>query len=198
VALGLLISALLRTQKPVGQYVGALPTVRAVQSDSSSPVEENPAANVTIVVFTDYRCPACRRAHPDLKGAALKDGRVRIIYKDWPIFGPPSERAARIAIASDHQGLYPRLHDRLMRATRFDEAGLAQEVARAGGDWQRLLHDLDQHAASIEAQLANNGRQAFALGLPGTPGYLVGPVLVRGAATEAEFRKAIAEARRKS
>jgi protein-disulfide isomerase len=41
---------------------------------------------------------------PALEEAVQRDGKVRVIYKDWPIFGPPSERAASVALACAEQG----------------------------------------------------------------------------------------------
>ena len=68
-------------------------------------------------------------------------------------------------------------------------------VEQAGGDWARLLADLDKHRAAIDAHLARNAAQAQALGLEGTPGYLVGSILIRGAIDEGAFRRAFAQAR---
>jgi protein-disulfide isomerase len=70
--------------------------------------EQGPAdATLRLAVFTDYRCPACRHALRALTEAAERDGKVRMIYKDWPILGPPSERAASIALGCAEQGIYP-------------------------------------------------------------------------------------------
>ena len=192
---GVALSFFLRAQAPVGENVSSFSAAQALLSDTQSPVGEVARADVTIVAFTDYRCPACRKAHPELHSAVVADGRSRVVYKDWPIFGPASERAARVAIASDIQGIYPAVHDALMRAPNLDERQLRSAIERSGGKWRQVQHDLTQHEAAIEDQLNRNRRQAFALSLQGTPGYLVGPILVRGAATERQFRQAIDQAR---
>jgi protein-disulfide isomerase len=123
---------------------------------------------------------------------------VRIVYKDWPVFGAASERAARIAIASSFQGIYPLVHDRLMSGRADSEDALRNAVQQSGGDWRRLQGDLASKQTLISAELARNRRQAFELGLPGTPGYLIGPILVRGALTEAEFTRVFRAARQAS
>jgi hypothetical protein len=64
-----------------------------------------------------------------------------------------------------------------------------------GGDWTRLEHDLTANRATIDVEIARNARDAFALGLVGTPGYLIGKLLVEGAQTERGFRRAFARAR---
>ncbi len=196
VALAAFFSFYLRTQRPLGADQINSSVARDVLGDGGSPAEENAAADVTLVVFSDYRCPACRLAHPAMRRAVAKDGKVQIVYKDWPIFGEVSERAARVAIASDFQGIYPRVHDRLMTGPLSDEASLKAAVEAAGGDWERLQLDLLEKQANISARLVQNQRQAIELQLGGTPGYLVGPILIRGALTESEFLRAFQESRR--
>ena len=101
VLLGLGVGQILRHAVPIGRDLGDNPTMRAVLRDRTYPSQEAPDSTLTLIVFTDYRCPACRRADPEMEAAIAKDGHVRVIYRDWPIFGPLSEHAARIAIAAD-------------------------------------------------------------------------------------------------
>ena len=198
ILLAVVLTLLLRDQRSLGQNVGDNLLARAVREDRSSPAEDNPAADLSLIVFTDYRCPACRAAHPAMKRAVATDRKVRIVYKDWPVFGAASERAARIAIASSFQGIYPLVHDRLMSGRADSEDALRNAVQQSGGDWRRLQGDLASKQTLISAELARNRRQAFELGLPGTPGYLIGPILVRGALTEAEFTRVFRAARQAS
>jgi len=192
------LSLFLRSTRPVGTYAGDAGTAIDVMEDAGSPALETQAADVTLIQFTDYQCGACRRSHRALKAALARDGRVRVVYKDWPIFGERSRHAARVALASSYQGLYPKVHDGLMEAPNVDEVTMRRVVEQAGGNWHRLLKDLAQHRAEIDARLSRNATQAFGLGLGGTPGYLVGPYLVRGGLKEAEFAKAFDQARRRS
>jgi len=194
VAGAILVSFALRVAAPIGTNVGDLPVVQAVRADRSSPVAENELADVTVIIFTDYQCPACRLAYPELQRAIASDGRVRVVYKDWPVFGVRSERAARVAIASNYQGIYPLVHDALMSGGRVDDRSLKNAVEQSGGSWAQLQADLRR--PSIDQQLATNRLQAFGLGLGGTPGYLIGPILIRGGAKSAQFSKAIEDARK--
>jgi protein-disulfide isomerase len=82
-----------------------------------------------------------------------------------------------------------------MQARSFDEAELRGAILGAGGDWERLQAERTENGQRISEQLAANQRDALALGLQGTPGYLIGPVLVEGAVTEAEFLRAFQQAR---
>ncbi len=130
-----------------------------------------------------------------MKRAVAKDGKVRVVYKDWPIFGPASERAAEVAIASDFQHIYPLVHDRLMTGRVDGDVALRAAVELSGGDWRQLQRDLARNKTVIDAQLGRIRLQAFQLGLGGTPGYLIGPILVRGAMSEREFTRIFKQAR---
>ena len=198
IAVAFVFAALIRHHGPLAQDVTGGAHSQSVQEDRTSPTAPNPAADLTVIVFTDYRCPACRAGHPAMQHAIEVDGKIRIIYKDWPIFGLVSERAALVAIASNYQGIYPAVHDRLMRGPVGDEDDLGNAVELSGGDWGRLQRDLAQNRNQILAQLERNRVQAFGLGLGGTPGYLIGPILVRGALKAREFHRIFRQARLKS
>jgi protein-disulfide isomerase len=198
VAAAALLTVLLRSMAPIGQDVSDHSLARDVLKDRSSPSEENSSADLTLILFTDYQCPACRASHKAMRQAVSKDGGVRIVYKDWPIFGSASTRAAQVAIASRYQGIYPLVHNELMTGRVDSDEALKVAVERAGGDWLRLKSDLRMNREEISAQIARNSAQAFGLGLQGTPGYLVGPILVRGGLTEAEFARVFRDARKAS
>lgn len=193
--LGMLVAYALRTSRPLGVDVGASPSAVQMLEDRGSPQVVQGEGNLTVVMFTDYQCPSCRLADPALRAAIARDGDVRVIYRDWPIFGERSERAARVALAAHRQGIYPAVHQRLMTSVSLDDGALRLAVEQAGGSWERVEADLVTHETEISDQLADNSRDAFALGLAGTPGYLIGPLRVEGALTEAEFLRAFGQAR---
>lgn len=195
VGVAVLFSALLRTQASLGENVSDNALALAVRADRSSPTSGAPAADLTLILFTDYRCPVCRAAHPAMMRAVAKDGKVRIVYKDWPIFGVASERAAEIALASNFQKIYPAVHDRLMTGPADSDQALRNAVEQSGGNWQQLQADLAMNRTQIIAQIERNKTQAIELGLGGTPGYLIGPILVRGAMNQGEFTRAFRRAR---
>lgn len=134
-----------------------------------------------------------------MEEAVRVDGDVRTVYKDWPIFGPLSERAARVALASAEQGIYPAVHRRLMTDGRaITDMVLREAVTEAGGDWKRLTAFLASSQDSVTARLRLNGMQALSLGLPGTPGFLAGSTLVVGGMDERDFARLFALARVRS
>nr|WP_240309459.1 MULTISPECIES: DsbA family protein [Sphingomonas] len=193
---GLGLASLLRRATPVGKSIGQSDLQSAILDAKTSPSSGPPGASLYLAVFTDYRCPACRRAFLAMDAAVGVDRDVRLVYKDWPIFGPPSERAARVALATAEQGIYPAVHRMLMTDGRAINDDLLREiVTRAGGNWSRALVHLKAQKDGIDLQLRTNAQQAFSLGLPGTPGYLAGQVLVAGAIDKGEFIRLFAQAR---
>lgn len=186
----------LRSTAAIGHDVGDNPTAGAALADTVSPSRIMGPPTLTVVVFTDYQCSACKLADPELEAAFVKDGHVRLVYRDWPIFGPDSERAARVAIAADRQGIYPLLHRALMAERRpLNDEILREIVERTGGDWTRIEADLAEHRDDIRGRIDRTREDAFALGIPGTPTYLIGRILVTGAQSEAGFTRVFARAR---
>ena len=195
VLVGAATSYLLQSTRPLGRYVGDTASAVLILTGKRSPEVLTGTADLTWVVFTDYQCPACRKADPAMRAAIAKDGNVRLVYKDWSIFGKRSERAAEVALAAQYQGIYSHVHHSLMRSRSLDDSALRQTIQEAGGSWRQLETDLAQYRPAIANQLAKNHQEAFSLGLQGTPGYLIGPFLIQGALTEGEFLRAFAQAR---
>ncbi|QXQ06904.1 thioredoxin domain-containing protein [Sphingosinicellaceae bacterium] len=166
-------------------------------ADPVAPSRAPPRYDLTIYVFSDYQCPSCRLLHKDLEKAVSDDGRVRLVYKDWVIFGDRSRRAARLAIAAQWQGRHAAMNDVLMRGTTgFDDTSLAAQAARSGTDWQRLLVDLDAHRGDIDASLERTDREARLLNIGGTPALVMGNRLFVGRLGADQIKQAIASARR--
>lgn len=71
--------------------------------DPAAPFIGAENADVTIIGFVDYNCPYCKKMQPEIDGLLKADPKVRVLYKDWPIFGDVSETAARTALAAGYQ-----------------------------------------------------------------------------------------------
>ena len=85
------------------------------------------------------------------------DRKLKVIYRDTPIFGPLSVEAAKYAIASQYQGKHEAFHRALMaQKLPLDAAGVKAAAARAGIDWSRLERDRAAHEKAIDAQIAQN------------------------------------------
>lgn len=197
VAAGLAATVWLSGLPRTGGRLEMTPVVAEALNDPGSPAAGASAPQVTVVVFTDYLCPVCKRTDPALERLLDSDPTVRVVWKDWPIRGPVSQYAARTALAAARQGRYREAHAALMAARgTLDEQRIDAIVAAAGADPARLAADRAAHAREIDAQLARHGLQAFGLGLSGTPSYLVGPYRLEGGLDDGRLRRAVEKARR--
>jgi protein-disulfide isomerase len=179
------------------QRVTADPLSRdSVLKDPAIPVAGNPQGDITIVEYFDYQCPYCKKIHPVLSEVVKADGKIRLVYKNWPIFGGISITAARLVMAAQYQNKYVEAHDALMTATnRLTEPRLKELLVQAGVDVDRADADLVAHAGAIDAALKRSDDQAKAFGFQGTPGFIIGSFRVPGVLDGAGFRQAIADAR---
>ena len=155
-------------------------TVAALAQNTTVPAAGAKDADVTIVEFFDYNCPFCKKTAPELQKLLHTDPKVRILYKEWPIFGDVSEYAARSALAAHWQGKFLIAHEALIGTPNdLDETSQVDSVLKAAGvDLTQLTRDRSAHAAEITAILARNKKEAATLGFHGTPGFVVGRQLV--------------------
>ena len=168
-----------------------------VLRDPEIPPAGNAHGDITIVEFFDYNCPYCRRLAPELAQVVYDDGKVRMIFKDWPILGPVSVYASRLALASKYQGKFVAAHEALMStSSRLTEPRIRELLSGAKIDVDRALKDLAANTGAIEAILKRNNEQATAFGFNGTPAFIIGKFRVPGVLTMAQFDKAIADARK--
>jgi len=160
----------------------------------ADPVIGNPNGDVTIVEFFDYRCPYCKSVAASFVDMYEKDGKVRLVLKEFPILGPESEFAAKAALAAQKQDKYREFHLAMMsfkgKLTDDDVRLLAGKV---GLDVARLEQDMQDPA--IAETINRNYALAEALGIKGTPAFIIGNELVPGAITADEMQKRIAAVR---
>ncbi len=149
-------------------------------NDPTSPVGGNPKGDVTLVEFFDYNCPYCRRVAPVMDKAEASDGKLRIVYKEFPILGQNSMFAALAALAADRQGKYLPFHKALMAAKSGATPSSVMTIAeKTGLDLGRLKTDMKD--PKIKATIERNIALAQALRINGTPGFVVGNEIIRGA-----------------
>jgi protein-disulfide isomerase len=162
--------------------------------DANSPVLGNPKGDVTMVAFLDYRCPYCRQAMSTIQAMVRSDPKLRLIYKEFPILGPQSVVAARLAIAARKDPRYPALHDALMTAPGpLSEETVLQIAADLGLD--RAVLAKAMKAPDVEEILKANYAVSRALGIQGTPAFVIGDTLAPGVISLDEMKKLVARAR---
>ena len=152
----------------------------------------DPKAPITIVEFFDYNCGYCKRALGDTMALLAEDKDVRIVLKEFPILGPGSVEASRVAIALNLAApdKSPAFHEALLSMKgQADEARALQAVADIGVDVAAVKARMDdpEIAATIEEAYAIANR----LGLTGTPTYIIGDEVVFGAVGVEDLRTRI-------
>ena len=148
-------------------------------NDVDSPVGGNPHGDITVVEFFDYNCGYCKKASGGLKELAARDPNVRIVYKEFPILSQESTTAAKAALAARRHGKYEEFHYGLMAAEKTDDAAIQTLATKLGLDYSSLNKDMADQ--KWDAQLARNHQLANALGISGTPAFIIGDSLIPGA-----------------
>ena len=161
--------------------------------DPLSPVSGNPKGEITVVEFYDYRCGFCKKAASAVTELQKVDPRVRVVYKDFPILGEPSEIAAKAALASQAQGKHQAFHEALLAShADMTKESVLKIAAKTGLNAKRL--EADMADPKWKGVIAKNRALARELGISGTPGFIVGNELVPGALDLNGLKELIARA----
>jgi protein-disulfide isomerase len=185
-----------RQQAAAASEAEAVLSARAdeVFRNATSPVGGNPDSDVTLVEFFDYNCPYCRSVAPVMNEAEAADPQLRVVYKEFPILGPNSVYAAKAALAAHRQRRYVAFHQALMQAEgTADSERVFAVAAEVGLDIERLKTDMEDPV--IQEAIDRNLALAQALRITGTPGFVVGRQILRGALDLRTLQQVIREAR---
>src|ERR1043165_8057839 len=161
-------------------------------------VTGNPQGDVTFVEFFDYNCGYCKRAMDDMFALLKTDPKLRVVLKEFPVLGPGSVEAARVAVAvrmQDKTGKkYMDFHQKLLGGRgQADKARALAAAKDAGLDMTRLEKDLA--SPEVRATLEENYKLAESMGMNGTPSYVIGKQVVVGAVGVDSLREKIGVAR---
>jgi protein-disulfide isomerase len=145
----------------------------------------NPQGDVAVVEFFDYNCSYCKRAMTDMVELIKGDGKLKFVLKEFPVLGDGSVQAAQVAAAvrmQDKTGgkKYLEFHQKLLSGRGPADKARALAVAKEIGlDVARI--EKDMASDEVKATLEESFKLAEALGLNGTPSYVVGNDVVVGA-----------------
>ncbi len=161
------------------------------------PVAGNPQGSIVVVEFMDYNCPYCKRSYKDLKALMERNSEVKVVFKEFPILGKGSQEAAQVALAALKQGRdkYWQLHQQLIEYPGRVDGKIARALAeRLGLDMDKL--EEDARSEDVMRVLSINYQLANALAIEGTPAFVIGDRVVRGAVPLEELEAAIAASRK--
>ena len=159
----------------------------------------NPKGDVTLVEFFDYNCSYCRRALSDLQALIKQDPKLRVVLKEFPVLGPGSVEAAQVAVAVRIVApeKYLAFHEALLHMRGQADRAKALAAAKEVGIDTDLLQK-QATSPELNATLDESMQMAEALGLNGTPSYVVGDQVMVGALGVDKLKAAIADARQAS
>lgn len=153
--------------------------------------------DVVLVEFFDFNCPFCRKSAADVARLLEEDPKLKVVFRDMPVLGPESERYARASLAAAQQG--PETYRRFYTEVFSGQGSLGQErliqtVRKAGVKEASVAEAM--HSTEVGAELERNLSMGRALGLTGTPSYVIGNRILSGAVGYDALKQAIADARR--
>jgi len=134
--------------------------LRELTHDPDQPVLGNPDGDVTLIEFFDYQCPFCRKSYPEIRALVQRDGNVRLVMKDWPIFGEASHRAVQLALGAGDQ--YEAVHDAILgiEDRQLTPQLLHSAATFAGVNPVDALENFEHMRGRWEGLLTRNERQA--------------------------------------
>ncbi|GAA1920742.1 hypothetical protein GCM10009716_31750 [Streptomyces sodiiphilus] len=188
-----------------GQTVQPLPDDHPVHAlarrDGDDPLARGDAdAPIVMIAYIDFQCALCGRharvTEPKLVEEYVESGVLRIEFRNFPVFGPESDTAARAAWAAGEQGMFWEFYtvafseDAHQHSGRFDEEGVMEIAEEAGvTDLDRFAEDLDSEEAGKAVE--RDAEEGFGLGVTTTPAFLVNGHPLVGAQPVETFRETI-------
>lgn len=169
----------------------------ALFNDKKDPQYAPKKYDVTIVEFFDYACGYCKKVNKTVNALIKEDKKVRIIYKEYPIFGKTSVEASTVALAVNIMDpkLYVKFHDALMVSSKKGEAGALEIAKSIGINVTKLKKIMKDQATEIADQIEGNLTVGASIGVTGTPGFVVGDDFIPGAVDLETFKAKVAAAR---
>ncbi|MEK6809899.1 MAG: thioredoxin domain-containing protein [Nanoarchaeota archaeon] len=152
-------------------------------------------APVTIVEWSDYECPFCERFYSEteklINEQYVKTGKVKFVYRDFPLsFHANAQKAAEAAECAGEQEKYWEMHDKIFESgVQGGVTGFKQYAKELGLNSAKFDTCLDSGAMAKEIQ--QDMADGAAVGIQGTPGFIVNGKLVSGAQPFAVFKQVI-------
>ena len=149
--------------------------------------------DVTLVEFFDYACGYCRKSNADVDRLLKEDPKLKVVWREWPVLGQDSERAAVASLAAAQAGKYRTFFDTLFAAGRPTADALVR-AQQAAGVSPAAVAQL-QASPAMRDELAKNYQLAQSIGATGTPTFVVGDEVLQGAVGYDALKDAVEKAR---
>lgn len=167
----------------------------ALENNAKDPQGGNKAGDVTMVAFFDHNCGYCKKSIPDIEKLISEDGKLKFVLKELPILGDFSVQQAKVSLAvaklnpDQWYGFYVKLSE--AHPQNLDQVlAVAQNI---GMNVEAIRSEMN--SPDIENQINDNRSLADQLGIRGTPAFIIGGKMVKGAVGYDAFKQVINESR---
>lgn len=185
---------------------------KAVESNAKEVFQDklttagNVSGPVTLVEFFDYQCIHCKKMSPVVSAVMKQEPQLKVVYKEFPIFGEGSILAAKAALAAGMQNQYVAMHHALLEIkTPLSEQAIMDEAKKLNLNLVKLKRDMN--SKTVTDVLNANRKLAEALQLMGTPAFIIASTpkgayqsgevtFIPGAATEASLLELVKKAQK--
>ena len=168
-------------------------------SEDDDAVLGSPSASITLIEFSDFQCPFCavfaRDIKPKIEEKYILSGKVKLVYRDYPILGEESRIAAEAAECAGEQGKFWEYHDILYHNQRAENQGgfsvpnladFAQKLSLDGATFETCLS-----SGKYDEEVAKDAADARVAQVPGTPAFIIQGKLYTGISTFEGFQAII-------
>jgi protein-disulfide isomerase len=154
--------------------------IKKVQSDDGDPIIGNENGSLVIYEFSDYNCGYCKKMFSTIQKMLAKNDDIRMVIKEFPILSQSSLTAARAGIAAQKQGKFLSFHNKMMTYRgQINDESIMTAASNSGLNLRQLKQDMNSEATTAIIERTRDG--ASALSLNGTPAFIIGETIIRGA-----------------
>lgn len=145
--------------------------------DRHAPFSGNPKGDVTVLVFFDYHCGFCRSAFPAIEQLIKRDQNVKVIFKEYPIFGDYT--LSKAAMAAHKQGRYKDFYTIFMKSDgHFTQETIMDIARKLKMNVKQFVKDMN--GKDVMSQIKANVRLGESLGISATPTFVFGENVIPG------------------
>ncbi len=166
-----------------------------IETQDNPPMLGNKDGDISVVMFYDYNCSYCKKAHKFNQDLLEKDSNVKIILRPLPILGDSSMYLSKISLAvhKAYEEKFPMIHDILMTSENITEQQMKITLNDYDVDYEIIENELNSF--SIKQLINKNFEFAKQLGIKGAPSYVVNGIFIPGIITSEKFATIIKEIR---
>jgi protein-disulfide isomerase len=170
---------------------------KELEEGKESPFAGKADSKKIVVYFFDSSCGYCKKSSNTLKQLLKDDKEVKLVFKEFPILGENSTKAAKAALAvyNIDKNKYIEFHNSIMTSAAVNEQVIYQIAQALGIDSEKLKAEMSK--PEIAAQLEKNSKLGKEIGIQGTPAFIINGQLVPGAIELEQFKQMLAEEKKK-